>query len=168
MFFITLTLSYPSCRQEITFYEVMVVWIWQVWRYMDKCLHLAFSVLAYFPYFEKIKVGLWDHVAVRVFVCVRVCVCVFPLIDARQRLGKSPLIVARQRLRKNLPIVARQRICKNPSIVAMQRFGKNPPIVARQRLGRNVTAVTNTDAKIEELLEASFSMWPCRLKESRD
>jgi hypothetical protein len=35
-----------------------------------------------------------------------------------------------------------------------------PSIVARQRLGRNVTAVTNTQATIEELLEASFSMWP--------
>jgi hypothetical protein len=33
-------------------------------------------------------------------------------------------------------------------------------IVARQRLGRNVTAVTNTHATIEELLDASFSMWP--------
>jgi hypothetical protein len=33
-----------------------------------------------------------------------------------------------------------------------------PPIVARQRLGKNVTAATNTHAKIEELLEASFSM----------
>jgi hypothetical protein len=38
--------------------------------------------------------------------------------------------------------------------------GKNPSTVARQRLGRNVTAVTNTHATIEELLEASFSMWP--------
>jgi hypothetical protein len=35
-----------------------------------------------------------------------------------------------------------------------------PPIVARQRLGRNVTAVTNTHATIEELFDASFSMWP--------
>jgi hypothetical protein len=35
-----------------------------------------------------------------------------------------------------------------------------PPIVARQRLGRNVTAVTNTHATIEELLNALFSMWP--------
>jgi hypothetical protein len=34
------------------------------------------------------------------------------------------------------------------------------PIVAMHRLGRNVTAVTNTHATIEELLDASFSMWP--------
>jgi hypothetical protein len=33
-----------------------------------------------------------------------------------------------------------------------------PLIVARQRLGRNVTAVTNTHATIEKLLDASFSM----------
>jgi hypothetical protein len=71
-----------------------------------------------------------------VCACARVCVCVSPIIVARQRLGKSPLIVARQRL------------------------GKSPLIVARKRLGRNVTAVTNTQAKIKELLDASFSMWP--------
>jgi hypothetical protein len=34
----------------------------------------------------------------------------------------------------------------------------NPPIVARQRLSKNVTTATNTDAIIEELLDASFSV----------
>jgi hypothetical protein len=67
-------------------------------------------------------------------VCV--CLSVYPLIVARQRLGEVPLIVARQ------------------------RHGKNPPIVARKRVGRNVTAVTNTYATIVELLDAFFSMWP--------
>jgi hypothetical protein len=43
-----------------------------------------------------------------------------------------------------------------PPIVARQRLGKNPSIVARRRLGRNVTEVTNTQATIEELLDASF------------
>jgi hypothetical protein len=33
------------------------------------------------------------------------------------------------------------------------------PVVARQRLGRNVTAVANSHATIEELLDASSSMW---------
>jgi hypothetical protein len=80
-------------------------------------------------------------VRVRVRVCVRVSV--YPPIVSRQRFGRSPLIVDRQRV------------------------GKNSPIVARQRLGRDVTAVTNTQATIEELLDASFSMWPCRIKESR-
>jgi hypothetical protein len=37
---------------------------------------------------------------------------------------------------------------------------KIPFIVAGQRLGRNVTAVTNTHATIEELLDASFLLWP--------
>jgi hypothetical protein len=71
------------------------------------------------------------------------CACV-----TRQRIGKISLIVARERLGKYPPIVDRQRL------------GKNPPIVARQRLHINVTAVTNTHATIEELLDASFSMWP--------
>jgi hypothetical protein len=62
-------------------------------------------------------------------------------------------------------IVARQRLGKNPFIVAKQRLGKSSCIVARQRLGRNVTAVTNTHATIEELLDASFSMWPVSYQE---
>jgi hypothetical protein len=49
-------------------------------------------------------------------------------------------------------------VCMYPPIVARQRLGKNSLIVARERLGRNVTAVTNTQATIEELLDASFSM----------
>jgi hypothetical protein len=44
--------------------------------------------------------------------------------------------------------------------MATPRFGKNALIVARQRLSRNVTAITNTHATIEELLDVSFSMWP--------
>jgi hypothetical protein len=62
-------------------------------------------------------------------------------------------------------VESRRSVCvcvclRSPHIVARQRLGKNPPIVARQRLGRNVTAVTNTHAIIDELLDASFSMWP--------
>jgi hypothetical protein len=34
----------------------------------------------------------------------------------------------------------------------------HPAIVARQRLGKNVTATTNTQATIDELLDASFSV----------
>jgi hypothetical protein len=34
------------------------------------------------------------------------------------------------------------------------------PIVARQRLVKNVNAETNTHARIEEFLDAFFSMWP--------
>jgi hypothetical protein len=77
-----------------------------------------FTLFSLLSLFWKNRVGLWDHVAV--------CVCV----------------------------------CVSRPIVAWQRLAKNPPIVARQRLGRNVTAVMNTHATIEELLDASFSMWP--------
>jgi hypothetical protein len=56
-------------------------------------------------------------------------------------------------LGKNLPVVARKRLGKNPPIVARQRLGKNSLIVARERLGRNFTAVTNTHATTEELLD---------------
>jgi hypothetical protein len=64
-------------------------------------------------------------------LCVCVSVCILPMV-ARERLGKYLLIVARRRL------------------------VTNPSIVAGQRLCRNVTAVTNTHATIEELLDASF------------
>jgi hypothetical protein len=49
-------------------------------------------------------------------------------------------------------------VCVCPCIVARQRLGKNSLIVTRQRLGGNVTAVTNTQATIEELVDASFPM----------
>jgi hypothetical protein len=48
----------------------------------------------------------------------------------------------------------------SPPSLLSNRSVKNLPIVAKQRLGRNFTAVTNTYAAIEELLNASFSMWP--------
>jgi hypothetical protein len=57
-------------------------------------------------------------------------------------------------------IIAGQRLGKNPAIVARKWLRRNPPSAARQRLGRDVTAVTNTHATIEELLDASFSMCP--------
>jgi hypothetical protein len=44
----------------------------------------------------------------------------------------------------------------------------NLPIVARQELGKNVTAATNTHATIEELFDASFSMWPVTYKMKGD
>jgi hypothetical protein len=93
---------------------------------------------AYLPNFEEIEQA---YEITLLFVCVCKCVCVCTPIAARQRLGKSPLIVARQRL------------------------GECPPIVARQRLDRNVTAVTNTHATVDELLDALFSMWPVSYQE---
>jgi hypothetical protein len=132
-----------------------------------KILNETNTFLAYLPYFEKNKSRL-----MRSRCCLCVCVSVYPLIVARQRLGKNslilarqwlgknPLIVARQRLGKNPPVVVSQRLTENPLIVPRQRFSKKFPVVPRQRLGRNVTAVKNTHATIEELLDASFSMCP--------
>jgi hypothetical protein len=55
---------------------------------------------------------------------------------------------------------SRRCLCAWVSLtVARKRLGKNPPIVAMQWLGRNVTAVTNTHATGEELLNVSLSMW---------
>jgi hypothetical protein len=88
-------------------------------------------------------------------------------IVARQRLSKYPLIFARKRIGKNPLIVARRRSGKYPLTVARQRLCNNPPIVARRRLGTIVAAITNTHGAIEEVLDASFSMRPCRIKESR-
>jgi hypothetical protein len=49
-------------------------------------IFLSFLFLAYFHYFEKMKVGLGDHVVVCVYVCVS------PII-ARERLGNVPLLL---------------------------------------------------------------------------
>jgi hypothetical protein len=46
---------------------------------------------------------------------------------------------------------------KNPSHQSVCLY-VYPPIVARQRLGKNVTATTNTQVTIDELLDSSFSM----------
>jgi hypothetical protein len=37
-------------------------------------------------------------------------------------------------------------------IIVTQQLGKSPPIVTRQRLVKNATAVTNIEARIEEIL----------------
>jgi hypothetical protein len=92
---------------------------------------------------------MWSRCCLCVCMCVsvRVCVSVFsPYRFARQRLGKTPFMFARQRLYKNPPTVATQLLDNNPLIVARQ-------------LCRNVTAITNTHATMEELLEASFTTW---------
>jgi hypothetical protein len=47
------------------------------------------SLFSLLPYFEKIKAGLWYHLA----VCVYVCLYVYPLIAARQRFGRHVPVV---------------------------------------------------------------------------
>jgi hypothetical protein len=93
-----------------------------------------------------------------VCLCVGVCVCVSPLLSICVCVSEYLPIVARQWLGKCPFVVI--RLGKIPLFFARQRCDKNAPIVARQLLRRNVTAVTNTHATIEELLDASFSMWP--------
>jgi hypothetical protein len=85
--------------------------------------------LAYFPYFEKIKVGLWDHHAV--------FVSLYPTFEI------------------GLYIMAPEPIFINLSHQSPCLF---PPVVARLRLGKNVIAATNTHATAEGLLDTSFTM----------
>jgi hypothetical protein len=59
-------------------------------------------------------------------------------------------------LHTTLPSV-RTAICVS-HIFAKQWHGKNLQNVARQRLSKKVTAARNTQARIEELLNESFSM----------
>jgi hypothetical protein len=77
------------------------------------------------------------------------------------------LFLAHARVSVYAPIVGRQRLGKNPLFVARQLLDKNFHIVARQRLGRNITAVMNGHATIEELLDASFSMWSVSYQKSK-
>jgi hypothetical protein len=42
---------------------------------VHQCAEAYAYFLAYFPYFEKMKVGLWGHVA----VCVSACLCIPPI-----------------------------------------------------------------------------------------
>jgi hypothetical protein len=104
-------------------------------------------LLAYFPYLKKLSGPIISR------CCLSVCVSVYPPVVARQRLGKSPLIVARQLLGKN----PRSLLVNGSVKMFLSLLGNGSvkiPIVARQRLGRTVTAVTNTHAIIEELLDA--------------
>jgi hypothetical protein len=81
-------------------------------------------------------------------LCVWVCVSISPLLLLGNDSVKVPLSFL-----GNGSVKIFLSLLGNGSV-------KNPLIVARQRLGRNVTAVTNAHATIEELLDASFSMWP--------
>jgi hypothetical protein len=47
-------------------------------HYEDDLGILAGTILAYFPYFEKIKVGMWDHFALYLCSFVRMSSCLSP------------------------------------------------------------------------------------------
>jgi hypothetical protein len=97
------------------------------------------------------------------------CVCVSPLI----KFGKPQPIFMKLGMYvmapEPIPMAyfinpSHQSVClyAYPPIIAGQGLVKNSPIVTRQRLGKHVPAAINTHAKIEELLDTSFSM-RCRL-----
>jgi hypothetical protein len=97
--------------------------------------------LAYFPYFEKIKVGLRDHNVL--------CVCPFNFWmpePSFMKLGKY--IMA--------PKFISTAYFINPSHQSVCLY-MYTAIVVRQRLGKNVIAKTSTHATIE-LYDESFSV----------
>jgi hypothetical protein len=108
-------------------------------------------------FFQIRKVGLWDHVA----VCL--CILSFKLLNAWTNLYEtwnvyhSTWALLNGRIKKIPPISLCLCMCILLSFLGNGSVKK--PIDPRQRLGRNFTALLNTHATIEELLEASFSMW---------
>jgi hypothetical protein len=100
--------------------------------------------LAYFPYFEKIKVGLWDHHT----VCLRILSTNFR--KPEPFFMKLVMYIMKPESISTAYFIhpSRQSVC----------LYVNPPTVARQLLGKNVTAATNTHATVEELSEESFSL----------
>jgi hypothetical protein len=100
---------------------------------------------AYFPYFEKIKVGLWDHDAV--------CVSVNPSINFWI---PEPIFMKLCIYILTLELIWTAYFI-NPSHQSVCLYRICTPL-SRQRLGKNVTAATNTHETGGELLDASFSM----------
>jgi hypothetical protein len=77
------------------------------------------------------------------------------------------LLVSFPCLKKNKSRLMRSRRCLCACVclcIPLSLLGntsvRTPLSFARRRLGRNVTAVTNTHSTIEEIFDASFSMWP--------
>jgi hypothetical protein len=103
--------------------------------------------LVYFPYLEKIEAGLCDLHAV--------CVSVYPLYQLLN--AWTNLYETWYAYHGNWAISVVYPINSSHQSVCLYLY---PLIIARQRLGKNVTAVTKTQATIEELLEAPFPMRP--------
>jgi hypothetical protein len=95
-----------------------------------------------------------------------VCVCVFPVLTF-ECLNQSLLnlvtisrhLSPSQRPNKNIHPIS-LCVCMCIPLSLLNNGSVKIPTVVRQRLSIKVTAVTNTHATIEELLDASFSMWP--------
>jgi hypothetical protein len=88
----------------------------------------------------------------RLRCCLYVRVCVWVCVSPLALLGNGSVNVPLSLL-GNGSVKIHLSLLGNGSI-------KNLFVVARQRLGRNVTAVMNTHATKEDLLDGSFSMWP--------
>jgi hypothetical protein len=104
-------------------------------------IHLE-SIYSLISLFRKIKVGFWDHYH-------------HPL--RRQLMNAS--------VNPYRTLYVYYGTCAHLNCVLHKSFPLvcvsvwvSPPIVARQRPGKNVTAATNTQATIEELLDSSFPM----------
>jgi hypothetical protein len=106
------------------------------------------------------KVGLCDLHA----LCVSVCLCV---LHINFRKTEVIFIKVCMRTMELEPILtsyfinlSHQSVCLYTYTLSSLGNGsvRKPPIVSRQRLDKNVTASTNTHAKIEEYLDASYSM----------
>jgi hypothetical protein len=88
------------------------------------------AAFAYFPYFEKIKVALYDHhikFSMPEPVCIKLCVYI---------MASEPISTA------YITIHSHKSVC----------LYVLPPVVDRQQLGKNVTAAMNTHITIDELL----------------
>jgi hypothetical protein len=97
----------------------------------------SYILLAYFPYFEKIKVGLWNDHAL--------CVSVYPPLWTFECMNAVYIMVLK-------PIWTAYFINATHQALCFYVY------VASQRLGKNFTSARSTQATIEELLDASFCM----------
>jgi hypothetical protein len=105
--------------------------------------------LAYFFLFWKIRVSLWDHVALSVSVSLR---------SPPPPYVPSTFVCLNQSLWNCMYTMGAEPISYfiNPSQQSVSVCV--PPIIVKQRLGENVTARSNTHAAIEELFGATFSI----------
>jgi hypothetical protein len=95
--------------------------------------------LAYFPYFEKINLGSRDYFA----VCV--CLCI-PL----SLLGNGSVKVSLSLLGNGSVKIPLSLLDDGSVKISLSLLGNGSV--------KNVTAITNTQATIEEMLYSSFSM----------
>jgi hypothetical protein len=102
------------------------------WLVKRTLKHVRFC-LAHFPYFGKIKVGLCDHHAICMYICVSPPINVWRAELICMKLGMY--------IMAHVPISKAYFINPSNQPVCLHVY---PPIVARQRLDINFTAATGT------------------------